>query len=300
MNKFSVWISAMRLRTLPLSVSGIILASCLAQYKGVFNWSICILAILTTLSFQILSNFANDYGDGVKGTDNAERIGPERAIQSGKITPKQLFNAIKINIVVALLLAIALIYMAFGSQYILLSVLFLVLGVASIIAAMKYTVGDNAYGYRAMGDIFVFIFFGLISVLGCYALFAKNLDFIAVLPAFVVGLLSTGVLNLNNMRDRIPDEKVNKITLAVKLGAQKAKWYHYTLIGLALGLALTFGIIYYKNPLNLIFLIAFIPIIKHVVTVVKNTEPAQLDPELKKLALSTVLLAILMGVGQLF
>ncbi|MCB4797575.1 1,4-dihydroxy-2-naphthoate octaprenyltransferase [Neotamlana laminarinivorans] len=300
MNKFSVWISAMRLRTLPLSVSGIILASCLAQYKGVFNWSICILAILTTLSFQILSNFANDYGDGVKGTDNAERIGPERAIQSGKITPKQLFNAIKINIVVALLLAIALIYIAFGSQYILLSVLFLVLGVASIIAAMKYTVGENAYGYRAMGDIFVFIFFGLISVLGCYALFAKNLDFIAVLPAFVVGLLSTGVLNLNNMRDRIPDEKVNKITLAVKLGGQKAKWYHYTLIGMALGLALIFGIIYYKNPLSLIFLIAFIPIIKHVLTVVKNTEPAQLDPELKKLALSTVLLAILMGVGQLF
>ncbi|KJD32708.1 1,4-dihydroxy-2-naphthoate prenyltransferase [Tamlana sedimentorum] len=300
MNKFSVWISAMRLRTLPLSVSGIILASCLAQYKGVFNWSICILAIITTLSFQILSNFANDYGDGVKGTDNAERIGPERAIQSGKITPKQLFNAIKINIVVALLLAVALIYMAFGSQYILLSVLFLVLGVASIIAAMKYTVGENAYGYRAMGDIFVFIFFGLISVLGCYALFAKTLHFIAVLPAFVVGLLSTGVLNLNNMRDRIPDEKVNKITLAVKLGAQKAKLYHYTLIGMALGLALIFGIIYYKNPLNLIFLIAFIPIIKHVLTVVKNTEPAQLDPELKKLALSTVLLAILMGVGQLF
>ncbi|KJD32982.1 1,4-dihydroxy-2-naphthoate prenyltransferase [Tamlana nanhaiensis] len=299
MSTFSVWISAMRLRTLPLSVSGIILASCLAHYKGVFSWSVCILAILTTLSFQILSNFANDYGDGVKGTDNAERIGPERAIQSGKITPKQLFKAIKLNIVIALLLAITLIYVAFGTNYLLLSSLFLVLGVASIIAAMKYTVGDNAYGYRAMGDIFVFIFFGLVSVLGCYTLFAKSLDFIPVLPACTVGLLSMGVLNLNNMRDRVSDEKVNKITLAVKLGAQKAKIYHFALIITALSLAIIFGVVFYKNALNLIFLIAFIPLLIHLKTVVKNKEPKLLDPELKKVALTTVLLAILMGVGQL-
>ncbi len=300
MGNFSTWISAMRLRTLPLSVSGIILASCLAQYKGVFNWSICILAILTTLSLQILSNLANDYGDGVKGTDNDDRIGPQRAIQSGKITPKQLYKAIVINVVIALVLAILLIYQSFGAEHFLLALLFFALGIASIVAAIRYTVGSNAFGYRGLGDVFVFIFFGLVSVIGCYVLYAKTIDFITVLPAITIGLLSTGVLNLNNMRDRISDEKSNKITLAVILGSKKVKTYHSILIITSIILSGLFGVLYYNSPFNLIFILAFIPLLIHLKTVNNNTDLKLLDPELKKLALSTVLLALLMGIGLLF
>ncbi|GAA3640597.1 1,4-dihydroxy-2-naphthoate octaprenyltransferase [Flavivirga jejuensis] len=299
MKKVSLWISTMRLRTLPLSISGIILASCLAEYNGFFEWKIGILAILTTLSFQILSNLANDYGDGIKGTDNNDRIGPERAIQSGKISPEEMFNAIKINVLISIVLAFFLIFSAFGVKHFLLTLLFFALGIASVVGAIKYTVGSNAYGYRGLGDIFVFIFFGLVSVIGCYVLYAKTIDHVVFLPACTIGLLSAGVLNLNNMRDIISDEKSNKITLAVKIGIKNVKLYHYTLIGLAITLSSLFGILYYTSPYNLIFIVAYIPLFIHIKKVSKNTDPKLLDPELKKLALTTVLLAILMGVGHL-
>ncbi|WP_332243932.1 1,4-dihydroxy-2-naphthoate octaprenyltransferase [Flavivirga spongiicola] len=299
MNKVSLWISTMRLRTLPLSISGIILASCLAEYNGYFKWKIGILAILTTLSFQILSNLANDYGDGIKGTDNNGRIGPERAIQSGKISPDEMFNAIKINVLISIGLAFLLIFCAFGVKHFLLTLLFFILGIASVVGAIKYTVGSNAYGYRGLGDLFVFVFFGLVSVIGCYVLYAKTIDHVVFLPACTVGLLSVGVLNLNNMRDIVSDEKSNKLTLAVKFGIKNARIYHYALIGLAILLSALFGILYYTSPYNLIFMVAYIPLLIHIKKVSINKEPKLLDPELKKIALTTVLLAILMGVGHL-
>lgn len=299
MGKISIWVSTMRLRTLPLSISGIILASCLAHYNGFFNWSICILAILTTLSFQILSNLANDYGDGIKGTDNNDRIGPERAIQSGKILPEDLYNAIKINVLISIVLACTLVFKAFGVKYFFLTLIFALLAIASVVAAMRYTVGENAYGYKGLGDIFVFIFFGLVSVIGCYVLFAKKIDHVAFLPACTIGLLSAAVLNLNNMRDRISDKKSNKITLAVKLGEKNIKIYHNALVILAIVLSGLFGVLYYTSPYNLIFVIAYIPLFAHLKKVNTNKEAKLFDPELKKLALTTVLLAVLMGVGHL-
>jgi len=299
MKNISIWISTMRLRTLPLSISGIILASCLAAYNGFYDWKVCVLAILTTLSFQILSNFANDYGDGVKGTDNNERIGPERAIQSGKISPEEMFNAIKINVLIAIVLAFLLVFTAFGVKYFFLTVIFFVLGIACIIAAIRYTVGKNAYGYNGLGDLFVFLFFGLISVIGCYVLYAKTIDHVVFLPACTIGLLSAAVLNLNNMRDIVSDEKSQKITLAVKLGVDKAKKYHIMLIVLSVFLSGLFGILYYMSPYNLIFMVTYIPLALHIKTVVKNTDPKLLDPELKKVALTTVALAVLMGIGHL-
>lgn len=299
MKAFKLWISSMRLRTLPLSISGIIMASFLAANKGLFKWDIFVFSILTTISFQILSNLANDYGDGVKGTDNNDRIGPERAIQSGGISPKQMLTAIKICIVISLVLAFTLIFLAFGIENFLLTSIFFLLGVASIVAAIKYTVGSNAYGYNALGDLFVFIFFGLVSVIGCYVLYAKQIDFVVYLPACVIGLLSVGVLNLNNMRDLVSDKKSNKITLAVKLGSNNAKLYHLCIIALAILLSLLFGIFYYTSLYNLIFVIAYIPLIKHFVTVYNNKESRLLDGELKTLALTTFLLSILMGIGHL-
>jgi len=299
MRKISVWISAMRLRTLPLSVSGIILASCLAEYNGFFSWKICILSIFTTLSFQILSNLANDYGDGVKGTDNENRIGPERAIQSGEISPESMFNAIKLTVLICIVFATMLIFSAFRAKHILLALTFFILGTASIIAAMKYTVGKNAYGYRGLGDVFVFIFFGLVSVIGCYILYAKQIDHVTILPAISIGLLSTAVLNLNNMRDFQSDKKSNKITLAIMLGERNMKIYHYILILVAIILSMLFGVLYYTSPYNFIYAIMYIPFLIHLVKVINNKDLKLLDPELKKVALSTFFLAILMGLGQL-
>lgn len=299
MKRFSIWISAMRLRTLPLSVSGIILASCMAEYNGYFNLRVFILAILTTLSFQILSNLANDYGDGVKGTDNNDRVGPERALQSGRISSEEMFNAIKINVLIAIILAIFLIFSAFGVYHLWYTLIFFFLGVSSVVAAVRYTVGERAYGYKALGDIFVFIFFGIVSVIGCYILYAKKIDHVVFLPAISIGLLSTAVLNLNNMRDMASDLKSNKITLAIKLGEKKVRMYHFLLVSLAIVLSALFGILYYVSPFNFIFIIAYIPLIRHLVKVAKTKDLKDLDPELKKLALTTFLLAILMGIGHL-
>ncbi|CAH8282124.1 1,4-dihydroxy-2-naphthoate prenyltransferase [Mariniflexile fucanivorans] len=299
MSKVSIWISTMRLRTLPLSISGIILASCFAAYNGYFDWLICVLAILTTLSFQILSNLANDYGDGVKGTDNNDRIGPDRAIQTGKISPEEMFNAIKINVLISIGLAIFLIFTAFGVKYFFLTLIFFLLGVTSVIAAIRYTVGKDAYGYKGLGDIYVFVFFGLVSVIGCYILYAKTIDHVVFLPAITMGLLSAAVLNLNNMRDIESDKKSNKITLVVKMGIENAKKYHIIIIGLAIMLSALFGILYFTSFYNLIFVVAYIPLIIHIKKVLKNRDSKLLDPELKKVALTTVALAVLMGVGHL-
>ncbi len=291
------YIKAARLRTLPLSVSGIIIGSFLAYSKGFNNIIIVILALLTTIGFQILSNFANDYGDGVKGTDNENRIGPDRALQSGIITPKQMLNAIIITGFITFLIALGLIYVAFGKDNFLYSIVFLLLGISSIGAAIKYTMGENAYGYSGFGDVFVFIFFGLLSVCGSYFLFTKQLDFSVFLPAISVGLLSNGVLNLNNMRDISNDKKANKNTLVVKLGSKNAKNYHYVLLIGSLLFAITYTLYNYQSFKQFLFIIAFIPILKHLITVVKISEPKYFDPELKKLALSTFLFSVLFGIG---
>lgn len=289
----------MRLRTLPLSLSGIVVGSFLAYSNDFFNISILILSILTTVGFQVISNFANDYGDGVKGTDNEDRIGPVRALQSGAISPKQMLNAIKITGMVTLLIALLLIYVSFGKENIFYSFLFFLLGIGSIAAAVKYTVGKNAYGYAGFGDVFVFLFFGLLSVCGSYFLYVHSLDYTIFFPAFSVGLLSVGVLNLNNMRDRESDAKAGKNTLIVKIGAKSAKYYHYYILIAAFLFALLYVIIHYQSPWQFIFVLAFIPVFKHLFTVYKNENAKELDPELKKLALSTFLFSFLFGLGQI-
>lgn len=293
------WVSAMRLRTLPLSVSGIIIGACLAHYNGFFQWNIFVLAICTTLSLQILSNLANDYGDGIKGTDNNDRIGPERALQSGRIKPYQMFNAIKVNIVLVIFFAFLLIYNAFGLNNFFYSMIFFILGGLSIAAALKYTVGESAYGYRGLGDLFVFIFFGLVSVIGSYFLFSRQLDHVVLLPSIAVGLLSVAVLNLNNMRDIDSDIKSNKNTFAVKLGKKGSKIYHSFLIISAIVLSLLFGLLYYTSPYNFIFVVVYVPLVLHLNTVLKNKMPRLLDSQLKVLALSTFLFSVLLGIGQL-
>jgi len=254
---------------------------------------------MTTVGFQILSNFANDYGDGIKGTDNLDRVGPERAVQSGVITPRQMLKAIKITIAITLLIALTLIYVAFGKDDFPNLIIFFLLGIASIAAAIKYTMGEKAYGYFGFGDLFVLLFFGFLSVCGSYYLYSKQLNYMIFLPAFTVGLLSLGVLNLNNMRDRASDIKSGKNTIVVKIGSKFAKYYHYCLLGVSFLFALLYVILNHKSPVQYLFTIAYIPIIKHLVIVFNNKIPKLLDPELKKLALSTFLFSILFGLGLL-
>jgi len=303
------WIQAARLRTLPLSVSGIIVGSMYALAHPtdkiltpteVFNWKIFGFAILTTLGLQVLSNFANDYGDGIKGTDNKDRVGPQRAIQSGVISPQAMKRAIIITSVLTLCSAIILIFYAFRYTNLGLSLFYLILGILAIASAIRYTVGNTAYGYRGYGDVFVFVFFGLVSTLGVNFLYSKQLDFDLFLPAIAIGLLSVAVLNLNNMRDEESDRKVNKNTLVVKIGGANAKKYHYFLVITAMVLVLVFAIIDDFHFDQYLFVVAYIPLIKHLVTVYKNDNPKALDPELKKVALSTFALSVLLALCMIF
>jgi 1,4-dihydroxy-2-naphthoate octaprenyltransferase len=294
------WIQAARLRTLPLSVSGIIVGSFYAMSQALFNWNIVFWALVTTLGFQILSNFANDYGDGIKGTDNEDRVGPKRTIQSGLISPKQMKKALIITSLVTLLSAIALIYVAFKDHNLLFSFFYLLLGILAIASAIRYTVGNSAYGYSGFGDLFVFIFFGLVSTLGIYFMFAKEMDWLLILPATAIGFLSVAVLNLNNMRDEASDRKSNKNTIVVKIGASNAKIYHYFLIVSAMILIIEFS--YFKDFTfdQYLFVIAYFPLFKHLKTVYNNKNPKELDPELKKVAVSTFTLSVLLSLCMIY
>lgn len=299
MTKLKTWVSAARLRTLPLSVSGILVGSAIAAAENAFSYVIFSLALATTLGLQILSNFANDYGDFVKGTDNEERVGPQRALQSGIISQKEMLYGMVITGVLTFLFAIALIYVSFGTQNFLYALLFLVLGIAAISAAVKYTVGESAYGYRGLGDIFVFIFFGIVGVYGCYFLYTIEWEWKVLFPSFTIGALSAGVLNLNNMRDRTADERAGKNTLVVKIGAKKAKNYHYFLLISAVFFLLLYTALSFESTDDLLYVIAFIPLFLHLKRVMENRSPELLDPELKKLALSTFALAVFFSLGQI-
>jgi len=291
------FIKAARLRTLPLSISGIIVGSFLAVSAGLFNWLIFLLAIITTIGFQVISNFANDYGDGVKGTD-AIRIGEERMVSSGKISPKQMKKAIMISVILTIIFALFLIYESFGLSNFGYSLLFFILGIVSVVAAIKYTVGNLAYGYSGFGDVFVFLFFGLLSVLGSYFLFTKEIYFLLTLPAISIGLLSTAVLNLNNMRDYQNDKKSKKNTIVVKIGLKAAKRYHYSLLLLSFISAVSYVVLTFTKTVQFIFLLAYIPLVIHALFVYNNKEELRLDAELKKVALSTFLFSVLLGLGQ--
>ena len=285
-----VWIRAARVRTLPLSVSGIIVGNALCVSNKEISWMLFVLMLITAMSFQIISNFANDYGDGVKGTDNDQRIGPERVLQAGLLSRKTLKTGILISSSIALILATVLIIFAFGKDFWVYVLIFFGLSIVSIWSAISYTVGTGAYGYRGLGDLFVLLFFGGLSVLGSYFIQLKTLHATAFLLALVIGLLSVGVLNLNNMRDLENDGAVGKRTFAVLLGTNNAKFYHVLLIGTAILLLLKVfyfsALQYFWLPILIVFPLSF-----HLWVVIKNKLPKNLDPELKKVSLSTFLLS---------
>jgi 1,4-dihydroxy-2-naphthoate polyprenyltransferase len=291
------WIQAARLRTLPLSVSGIIVGSAYAYHQGFSDWRILVLALLTTLGLQVLSNYANDYGDGVKGTD-ANRIGEKRMVAAGIITSAQMKKAVLITAAITFVLALLLIYIAFGKENFGLSLIFILLGIGSIGAAIKYTVGKNAYGYSGFGDLFVFVFFGLLSVLGTHFLYVKAIDGLLILPAVAIGCLSVAVLNLNNMRDIENDRLAGKNTLVVKLGLENAKIYHYSLVISAIILIYMTEILMFLQPI--VGTLAVLILLPHIVFVYKNKVARELDSQLKVVALGTFFISLLLTLNIVY
>jgi len=298
MNKVVRWIESFRLRTLPLSLSGVILASLLAYSHNKFNTYTCVLAITTTLFLQILSNLANDLGDSLKGTDNHNRKGPERAVQSGVITPKEMMVMIGIFTILSIVSGLLLIKYSFGSIFSTQGIIMIALGALAVIAAIKYTMGKKAYGYMGLGDVFVYIFFGLVSVLGTYYLHSLEFSLHMLLPASSIGLLAVGVLNMNNIRDIKNDKVSGKRTIPVIIGEKNAKRYHFTIILLAFIFLFIYTIIEFKSIHNFIYLIGFTPIYMHLKQIVYSSEE-RLDKQLKIVALSTLLISLLFGISQM-
>lgn len=289
MSLLKTWLRAARLRTLPLSFSGILVGSSFA-FSSNFDFDIFSSCLLITVLFQIISNFANDLGDAVKGVDDETRIGPERAIQSGMITKAQMKNAIIILSVLALIVVLQLLFRIDLSRNELL--IFSALGMMSIWAAIAYTIGKNPYGYRALGDLMVFLFFGLLAVVGTYYLYARLVVLEVVLIASAIGALAVAVLNLNNMRDREDDTIKNKKTMAVILGAEKAKRYHTAVLLISV-LLFAAGISLSGYYWYFLGLVPLLRLVGHLKRVWQTENAREFDPELKVIALSSFMTSLL-------
>jgi 1,4-dihydroxy-2-naphthoate octaprenyltransferase len=297
MTDVSIWIKAFRLRTLPLALSATILGSFLGFADGRFKWGVFIFGTLTTLFLQILSNLANDYGDAVKGTDNKERLGPLRVTQSGLVSRKQMQWMIGIFVFLSLVSGSLLIWFGLRGGHMLGYSLFFLMGCSAIFAAIKYTIGKRPYGYVGFGDIMVFIYFGILGVAGTYFLHTGSFHPSILLPASSVGLLSVGVLNLNNLRDHENDAENGKYTLVVRMGVPWAKAYHVILLVTAFIFALSYTIIHFESYLQLLLLIPVPLLVSDVKKVIDNTVPIELNAELKKLAMATLLFSLSFGLG---
>ena len=298
MQKVKYWIQAARIQTLPLSISGILVGSSLAYNINSFDNIIFFLSIITAISFQVLSNFANDYGDGILGTDN-QRIGPDRVIASGKLSLKELKKGIVINVFISITFSYSLIKYSFKSDYFLI-LIFLILSISSIVAAIKYTMGKSPYGYHGLGDIFVFIFFGYVSVFGSFFLQTKIINYELFILAAIIGFLCVGVLNLNNIRDIENDSAMNKKTIPTRIGFSNAKIYQIFLIlfSIVLTALLTLK---FKPSYNYIFVvIGILPLVYHLFKVRQAKNPIEFKPLLKQLAVSSFFYSIFMSIFMIY
>lgn len=286
--KLKAWISALRLRTLPLAVSGIVVGNALSYFYNAFDMLIFKLSLITALLLQILSNLANDYGDFQKGTDNDDRIGPTRALQSGLIDPSDMKTAMIMIGFFGLISGLWLVYQGLSDANPIAGLFFIAIGIICILAAILYTVGKHSYGYKGLGDVMVFLFFGITAVAGSFYMQFKNMKWEIILPAVAIGLFSTGVLNMNNMRDVVNDKACGKITLPVRLGFIKSKVYHSILIMGGMVATLVFTIQYLPANMywSLLGLLLFVP---HLFLVWKIKDESKYDGQLKFNVLATLL-----------
>jgi len=293
------WIAAFRLKTLPLALSNTILGTLLALADDKFRWLVFALTALTTILLQVLSNMANDYGDFVNGKDTAERIGPKRMVQSGEITPKTMLHGIIVIGISCIISGGLLILIGTQGMDITNLLIFGILGILAIAAAIKYTVGKNPYGYRGLGDIFVFIFFGLVGVIGSYFLQTQSFRWDLLLPASAIGLLSTGVLNMNNMRDYEADKNAGKITIVVAIGTKKAAFYHLILVLGAVFLTIIYTFMNYHSYWQWLFVFSFPLLFLNLKKVFTYKNALELYPELARLSIASLVFALTFGIGLL-
>lgn len=295
--KKEAWLHAVRLRTLPLALASIFAGSFLAAWKDSFRWEILLLASLTTIFLQILSNLSNDYGDTVHGADSEGREGPIRAVQSGLISLKEMKKAMYMFGIFSLISGLLLLYLTIQDWK--LFAIFLGLGLAAIWAAISYTSGKNPYGYAGLGDISVFVFFGLLGVLGTYFLHTLSFEPIAVFIGIALGLFSTAVLNINNIRDIESDKKAGKRSIPVRIGRKAAVRYNWALlIG---GYVCLIGFALISQELRSLAGLFALPLMIKVGLGVQKAKTSILtDPYLKSMALSTLLWVIFFGIGLVF
>ncbi|MCB8987980.1 MAG: 1,4-dihydroxy-2-naphthoate polyprenyltransferase [Ardenticatenaceae bacterium] len=297
--KNQAWIAAMRPRTLPLAVASSILGGFLAAANGVFSWPVTLLCVLTAVFLQILSNLANDYGDSIHGADHVERLGPSRAVQAGHITAAAMRQAMLLFAGLAGVSGLALVILALGLAALPLVLLFLFLGGAAIWAAVSYTASSKPYGYVGLGDLFVLIFFGWVGTLGTYFLQALAWNWLVFLPATSVGLLSVAVLNVNNIRDIESDRKAGKRSIPVRIGPQRARVYHWALLGGAVAAALLYVVLTYHSPWQFLFVLSLPLLWRNGTAVARIHDPLKLNPLLKQLSLSTLVFVFAFGLGQI-
>ena len=287
----------MRLRTLPLSMAGVLLGILLA----VSNWKVdvwvAVLIVLTTVCLQILSNLSNELGDVLRGTDTADRQGPGYGLNSGELTIGQMKVLIGVFVGLCVVFGTAMTWKAFGTLWDFTPILVLMLGAAAIAGAMKYTLGHNPYGYRAKGDFYVFLFFGLVAVLGAYFVCTQGvgLHWKLLLPAAGMGCFSVGALNVNNIRDMETD-RATRTTVAIKLGERNAKIYQTVLICLGWAFMAGYCLLCWPSLWHWMWALTLPLYVLHLRGVWSRTGRA-LDPMLPLLVMSTFLLSLLMGIG---
>jgi 1,4-dihydroxy-2-naphthoate polyprenyltransferase len=275
----------------------VLLGGALALRDHQFNILVFTLALLTTLLLQVLSNLANDLGDTQNGADSDDRHGPTRAVQTGAISIKAMKNALIVFVVLSLVSGITLLLVSFGLSAIKEFGIFFLLGLLSIGAAIKYTMGKSPYGYQGLGDLFVFLFFGLVGVIGVYFLFTQTVTLEVTMVACSFGLFSVGVLNINNIRDIKSDFKAGKISIPVRLGAHYAALYHLVLLVGAMILPLIYSINTGQQEFKNIWYIISYPLFAFNIYKIATLTPCQMNPYLKQLALSTFLFAVCFSVA---
>jgi 1,4-dihydroxy-2-naphthoate octaprenyltransferase len=294
--QIKAWIKALRIRTLPLAISGIVVGNAVAYFYGAYDAFILKMSLYTALLLQILSNLANDYGDFQKGTDNENRVGPERALQSGAIEPRDMKTAMMVVGFFAFICGSLLVYYGLSEAKPLAGLFFIGIGIISIVAAVFYTVGKNAYGYKGLGDVMVFLFFGITAVAGAFYLQFKDILWQVLLPAGAIGFFSAGVLNMNNMRDVVNDEACGKITIPVRLGFTRSKIYHSFLMLAGVGCATVFQCMYL--PPYMAWHLAGLGIVcVHLIIVWRITDEKKFDGQLKLNVLATLLYAICISIA---
>ena len=297
------WIEAARPRTLPLAIASILLGNFLAYAAGKFSFLTAALAILTTLLLQILSNFANDLGDSKNGVDNKNRKVALRAVQTGKISPSEMKNAVILTASLSFISGISLLYFALQYAKAQTIITFIMLGLLAILAAIAYTVGKKPYGYMGLGDLSVFLFFGWVGTFGTYYLQTEILNFYILIPASGCGFLSVAVLNLNNLRDIENDRKTGKNSIPVRIGKIYGFYYQKTIMLLGVCTFIIY-LMYQGKPIqlsqNIIIMAGWYPLVQIIKQLNSKMTPAQIDPYLKKTALSTLFLIVIFGVSQIF